>query len=121
MTELHEQTASDPNCTAAEKETSITMYGDAKEMLVSSGKRTIVKSLLQHDNFDLHSATLYDDDGDRYRYVSSREEADELDADIVFVSGRMPIGCLTVKSSPRSNNNQSGIVNHEGVKAGAFE
>jgi len=115
---MTDKVESDPNRTGAEKETGISFLGDEKVATVSSAKKTIVKSLLNHEEFEYSYFSVYD--GDSYRTVRSEDEILEEES-IVFVSGEIPIGCLTIKSSPRSNNHQSSVVNAEKIDPDAFE
>lgn len=114
--DLIEKVTSDPDLNAAEKETSITMYGDGKNAQIFSAKATIVKSLLQHDHFEADWIGGEKDGVDEKR---EEDHADDLD-EIYSTSGTVPIGILTVKSKPRSNNNQSSIVNHKTIDPEAF-
>jgi hypothetical protein len=51
--DLTEKVDRDPMLGGAEKETSITMLGDAKQFVIRSAKPTIIKSLLEHDHFEM--------------------------------------------------------------------
>lgn len=101
---------------AAEKETGITMYGDDRRMKIFSSKATVVKSLLQHDHFEAEWFGGSKDDCYQRKESGHEEDLDE----IYSICGTAPIGMLTIKSKPRSDNYQSGIVNHEGVDPEAF-
>lgn len=114
--ELVELVESDPDRTGAEKESAFTMLGDEKVITAMSAKATIVRSLLKHDHFEPEWFVV--EDGGKAN-VETIEDAADADA-IYAVSGEMPVGCLTVKSAPRSNDHQSSIVNAEGVQPGAF-
>jgi len=109
----------DPQLNGDEKETTITMCGQDKSFTVYSAKPTVVKSLLDHDHFELDWArVLADGDGSR---VTDRDALPPADGDIVAVEGSMPVGVLTVKSKPRANDNQSSVVNSETVDSSVFE
>lgn len=116
-TELSELVASDPQLSAAEKESAFSMLGNEKEFTAMSAKKTVVRSLVKHDHFDLDWAV--GKRGEERERVESREAAREFD-ELYVVSGTMPIGCLTVKSKPRSKNHQSHIVNAETIDPDAF-
>lgn len=118
-TKLDERVNRDPRLTADEKETSISMYGGDKKFTIFSAKPTIVKSLLDHDHFDLISARLLND-GTKSN-VSSREEIKSEEGDIVSVKGTMPVGVSTIKSVTRANNHQSSIVSSETIDSSVFE
>lgn len=117
--DLVERVDRDPALSAAEKETTITMYGDEKQYQIFSAKPTIVKSLLKHDHFDMDWARLLGED--TWEHVDERAEIKENEGDIVAVEGTMPIGTLTVKSKPRSNNHQSSIISTETIDASVFQ
>ena len=110
---------SDPKLTGDEKETTITMYGMDKRFSIFSAKPTVIKSLLEHDYFDLVNARLVNDEGSVR--VDSRHDIGTKEGDIVAVKGTMPIGVLTVKSKPRANNHQSSIVTAETIDSSVFE
>lgn len=117
MTDIADLAERDPALSVREKETTIRMAADEKSFHVMSEKRTIVSSLLQHPEFELSWARVVN--GDETTRVSETNELREVDA-IYAVAGRMPVGCLTVKSKPRSNNHQSSVVNSETIDADAF-
>jgi hypothetical protein len=118
-TNLAERVDRDPRLTADEKETSITMYGSDKKFTIFSAKPTIVKSLLDHDHFDIISARLLKE-GTKSN-VSNRDELKTTEGKIVAVKGKMPVGVLTIKSVTRANNHQSSIVSSETVDSSVFE
>lgn len=107
-----------PNMSGAEKETTITMFGDGKSFTIFSAKPTIVKSLLKHDHFDFNWAVV--SEADKNERVSSMDELRQSSGEIVSIEGELPIGTLTVKSKPRSNNHQSSIVSTEGIDPSVF-
>jgi hypothetical protein len=109
----------DPKLSGEEKETTITMYGLDKQFAIYSAKPTIVKSLLKYDHFELIWArVLTEEEATR---INERDDLEESEGDIVAVSGRMPIGLLTIKSKPHANNHQSSIVSTETVDSSVFE
>jgi len=115
--ELIDQVENDPDLNSAEKESSVTFLGDEKRFTIFSAKRTIVKSLLEHDNFEVKWLQI-DKNGKKVRVDDPENVGDST---IYSVSGTMPIGCLTIKSKPRSNNHQSSVVNSETIDADAFQ
>jgi hypothetical protein len=120
--DLTEKVETDDGLEPMERETNITIEGDKKEMRIYSAKKTVVKSLLEHDHFELHHANATTDTDNKYPYQTfyNREQLESAEA-IYTVTGTMPLGCLTVKSAPRSNNNISSVVNAEGVDPEAFD
>lgn len=109
----------DPMLNGDEKETTITMYGSDSQFDIYSAKPTIIKSLLKHDHFELKEARVIGSD-DTHR-VNELNELEETRGDIVAVKGKMPIGVLSVKSKPRTNNHQSSIVTSETIDSSVFE
>lgn len=117
--DLTERVDRDPELNGAEKETTITMLGDEKHFSIYSAKPTIIKSLFDHNHFELEWARVLGEDGSHR--VTERERLYDVDGDIVAVSGEMPVGTLTVKYKPRTNNHQSSIISTETVDASVFE
>jgi len=111
-----DKVTSDPMLNATEKETAITILGDGKQMNIFSAKATVVKSLLKHNHFEAEWVGGKKDGS--YQRVDGGDEA-TLDA-IYSISGTAPVGLLTVKSKPRSNNHQSSIVNSHTIDPEAF-
>lgn len=119
VTDLTAHVDRDPQLNGDEKETTITMGGQDKSFTVYSAKPTVVKSLLDHDHFELDWARVVaDGEGDR---VPDREALPPAEGAIVAVEGSMPVGVLTVKSTPRANDNQSSVVNSETIDSSVFE
>ena len=117
MADLAERVENDTDRQIVEKETTISAHGNEDVLHVFAAKKTVVKSLLKHNHFDLDWAEGGNED------YTSRYDADEIhEADAIYaVSGTMPLGVLTVKSKPRSQNNISSVVNHKTVDPDAFE
>lgn len=120
MTETHltEKVERDPTLSGSEKETTISMYGDDKRFTVYSAKPTIVKSLLEHDFFEMNWARVLHDG--ESTYVDEASGLEDVEGDIVAIEGTLPVGTLTVKSKPRANNHQSSIVSTETVDPSVF-
>lgn len=116
--ELAERVEPHPNLGGAEKETTISMYGDSKEYTIFSAKPTVVRSLLKHDHFEMDWAVVASD-GQTER-VLGLEALRESEGEIVSIEGSMPVGTLTVKSKPRANNHQSSIVSWETIDPSVF-
>jgi hypothetical protein len=95
------------------------MLGDEKQFAIHSAKPTIIKSLLEHDHFEMDWARVLD--GEEKERVHERERLHETDGDIVAITGKMPIGTLTIKYKPRANNHQSSIISTETVDSSVFE
>lgn len=106
-----------------EKETTINMYGQDKKYTIYSAKPTIIKKLLKHDHFELDWARVISEDstGRKKERINNRRDLKNAEGDIVAVKGTMPVGVLTVKSKPRSNNHQSSIVTAETIDSSVFE
>lgn len=108
---LVENVQSHSRMSKMEKETSIHFTGDADEATITTYKATIVKSLLKHDYAEVYRVVVERQE-QPHRIVDVEEDGWDVVADetIVGCHARLPIGCLTVKGSPRSNNYQSSIV-----------
>lgn len=116
--DLAERVGPHPNLGGAEKETTISMYGDSKKYTIFSAKPTIVRSLLKHEHFEFDWAVVANN-GSTERLMDI-DTLRESDGEIVSIEGSMPIGTLTVKSKPRSNNHQSSIVSWKTIDPSVF-
>ena len=117
--DLTEKVDRDPVLSGAEKETTITMMGDEKWFEIYSAKPTMIKSLLEHNHFDMIWARVMRDNGTER--LSDQSELKDIDGDIVGIKGAMPIGTLTIKYKPRTKDHQSSIISTETVDSSAFE
>lgn len=115
---LIERVDRDPALGGDEKETTLTMYGQDKKFTIHSSKPTVIKSLLDHNHFELEWARVITDNGSTR--IRTLEDLAESEGKIVGVTGEMPVGVLTVKSKPRANNHQSSIVNSETIDPSVF-
>ena len=88
------------------------MYGDSKEATIHSFRPSVVRSLLQHDHLEVTEIIGRNNDGSMVR-ADDRTTAQERLRVIHAVTGKIPVGCLKVKSTRRSNNHQSNIVSNE--------
>lgn len=116
---LAERVAPHPDLSGAEKETTISIYGDSKEYSIFSAKPTIIKSLLRHDHFEIDWAVVAANGSTEQ--ITGADTLHDSNGDIVSLEGRLPVGTLTVKSKPRANNNQSSIVSWETIDPSVFE
>lgn len=117
--ELIQMVDRDPALGAAEKETTISMMGNEKHFTIYSAKPTIIKSLLDHDHFELGWARVLGENGADRKV--GLDELKESSGNIVAIKGKMPIGTLNIKYKPRQNNHQSSIISTEGVDPSVFE
>ncbi len=117
--DLTEKVDRDPMLNGTEKETTVTMLGDEKQFTIHSAKPTIIKSLLEHNHFEMDWARVLDDE-DKER-VHERERLHEINGVVVAITGKMPIGTLTVKYKPRANDHQSSIISTDTVDSSVFE
>lgn len=109
----------DPSLSSVEKESWFNMTGDAKHLFAGSRKRTIVASLIDHPHYEERWYSLLLEDGGETIHEPEDDVPESAEA-IIAVGGRLPIGCLTVKSKPRSNNHQSSVVNSKQIDPDAF-
>lgn len=83
--------ATDPKLSPAERETSIRWAADEDHATIHTDEPAIIRSLLAHEYFET---------------VSQRKS----EGTIVSLRGKLPLSCLTVKSTRRSDDNA-----HHGV------
>jgi hypothetical protein len=117
LTELPVET--DPNISINEREFNCTVTGREDEMHIFAGLKTVVKSLLNHDLFEPYQVRIAVGDG--CRTIAFNDQIPDSATAIYSVWGTMPVGCLTVKSVTRSQNNVSSVVNSETVDPSVFE
>ena len=113
--------ASHTSLSSAEKETGIHFAGDESAFTVTTYKPTIVKSLLEHDHAEVYRYIVSTESGG-HRSVSAHEvqPSDLTDETIVGCHATMPIGTLSIKSVPRTENYQSQIVTSKTIDEDAF-
>lgn len=116
---LVEKVDRDPALSGAEKETTLTMMGDEKKFEIYSAKPTIIKSLLQHNHFEIVRARVMNESGQER--ISDRNKLADINGDIVAIKGKMPVGTLSIKYKPRVNNHQSNIISTDTVDSSVFE
>lgn len=103
----------DPDRVSIEKETMINFYNREEMSSVFSAQRAVISALFGNEYFELE----WWSDGDG-RYYDEPGDDDVVCA----VSGEIPVGCLTVKGKPRSENTPSGVVNKtKDIPDGAFD
>jgi len=110
--ELHKRVEADSNLSRAEKETTISMYGDSKEATIHSFRPSVVRSLLQHDHLEVTEIIGRNNNGSMVR-ADDRTTAQEQLRVIHGVTGKIPVGCLKVKSTRRSNDHHQDIVSNK--------
>jgi hypothetical protein len=108
---LTERVAPDPDLKLKERETTFSFADDEDRARVHSASPAVVRRLLAHDEVSITSATIHDGEG--VENISGPALPDS-NGDIVSVRGELPVGCLSVKTVPR-NNNQAGNVVSDGV------
>lgn len=80
----------DPALSPLERETNITFSVADDKTRVSSEEASIIRWLLEHPEYE-------------------EEDRREHDDDVVFITGKLPIGCLMLKGKPRKSNHHSRI------------
>jgi hypothetical protein len=80
-----------PGLTPAEKEVTIRFDRDSDRLHVCSDVGSITARLLQHPDFE-------------------EEDRTTIDGNVVQVSGTLPVGVLSIKSKPRTNNHLGQVV-----------
>lgn len=91
---LADKVANNPTQTPVERETAFSFAEPDGEVTVSSNEKTIMRRLLLNDYFAIEWAVFTDDD------------------EIIQLQGTMPVGMLTIKSSPRINNAHESVVKY---------
>ena len=115
LADLTDAVRSDPEARPFERETSYRFDAtDDDRMIVYSGMPSQVRGWLRHEHFEPSWFVITND---RHHFeADSTQEAQELlddldDAGITGLRGKLPIGCLTVKSSPRASNSVGQVIN----------
>lgn len=98
----------DPAREPHEKETAIHTDGDGDYADVTSFKKVVFQKLLQRPEFDVERLHVLNDDG-RENTVDSLDEAAERSLTIIGVTGRIPVGAVTI-GAPRNSNSHADLV-----------
>jgi len=92
-------------------ETATHMAGTDEQMTVTSYKNTVVRSLLEHDHADISWLVCESNDGGHKRFESVEDVWDTFDEPTVLgITVAMPVGCLSIKGTPRTNDHHSSVV-----------
>lgn len=104
---------SDPEITSVEKETTIRFANPDDMAHIFTEQRGVISSLLENDFFEL----------DCWRGPEGKSASVPGEDEVVHaLNGTIPIGCLTIKGKPRSNNTPSGVANKtEEIPDGTFD
>jgi hypothetical protein len=100
--------ADDPDRSAVEKETGITIVGNEPVATIHAYRASVVRRLIGLPHFELQRATLRDSDA-RVREVASFEEV-QPDEDVIGVVGQIPVGAIKISCNPRQSDEHTFIV-----------
>ena len=97
----------DPALQSVEKETTIRWAKPDDEAVIHTDEAGIGRRLLAHDHATVEEVTVLDADDTRQR--KSPEEVDDED-EPVAIRCRLPVGAVTVGSSPRKTSQHADVV-----------
>jgi hypothetical protein len=100
--------AEDPTREPHEKETALHLEGDASHLSITSFKRVVYEKLFQRPEFQPRRIHVANDEG-HWTVDSIRSIAHDKDSKIIGVTGRVPVGSLSV-GVPRDSNSHARIV-----------
>jgi hypothetical protein len=95
----------DTDITPEEKETTLRLGKVEDEATIYTAEAGISRRILAHPDIEILGLTVAE--GDARREISVDEHDNE---DIVGVRGSVPVGALSVRSSPRSSTGHADIV-----------
>lgn len=101
-----EAVGSDPDLLPEERETSFRFTDRNDRVRVYTENAAIARRLLQHPEFDLATLRVSDDE----RFGAVVDPVDFSGGRVTGVQGTIPMGCLTVKKSPRSTGGKADVV-----------
>jgi len=94
-----------------EQETTMQFFGDADRFQITTYRPTMVRSLLEHAYAEIEWLYLGVPEG---RNTRVQEPSEVLRSDsqerIEGICARLPLGALSIKGSPRNEDQHSGIV-----------
>lgn len=109
--------ATDPASAPFEREGSILYDAEGDQAAIYSAHPTDIRSYLRHEHFSLDWLVvkidgLHHEATDLHETREIIDDADDdADVRVTGIHGTLPIGCITVKSKPRSSSNLSLVVN----------
>lgn len=103
-----EQLSEDPYREPHEKETAIHTEGDGTHYSVTSFKKVVYEKLLRRPEFQVQRVHVIDEDN-RERAFDTIEECEGQSILVIGVTGRMPVGSLSI-GQPRNSNSHAEIV-----------
>lgn len=96
-----------------ERETRFSWSGGTNAADIHTAERSLMRRLLSHPEFELDWFECRNGDrGSRAVYV--HEMAEEWDGeDVLSINGTIPIGCVSLKSSPRKADSHARVVSRK--------
>lgn len=108
----------DPALQSAEKETTIRWAKPDDEAVIHTDEAGIGRRLVAHDHATVEEVTVLDADDTRQR--KSPEEVDDED-EPVAIRCRLPVGGVTIGSSPRKTSQHAAVVSARVLADGGVE
>lgn len=115
LSTLADHAATDPNRTAAERESQVSWAVDTDRAHVETTEPALIRRWVNLDHFTLKWFVAHDGDGYR-EYGPAGDQATWLAAwndagrpGVVQIVGSVPIGAVVVKTVPRVSDGHSGI------------
>lgn len=111
----------DPMLDPAERTFNIEFIKSEGLVDVFSEEKTSIKHLREHNYFNVSEIRVGDENRVWVGHPDTIEPQNTRELELYAMWGTMPIGCLTVKSSPRSNNYVSNVINNEEFDGSVFD
>jgi len=99
--------AENSDLTPAEKETSISFAKTDDTARVFTAEAGLMRRLLSHEHFEVDHVVPQNG-----MKVESIEEIDAPETTIVGVAGRVPVGCLKMRTSIRGSSGHANVVSY---------
>lgn len=101
---LQMQIGEDPLRQPMEKETIISIEGDADRATITSFKRVVYEKCLQHPKFELKWVNVIDKNARIYTTPCLDVVRKNPYAVIIGITGTIPVGCLSIGAARNSNS-----------------
>lgn len=93
-----------------EKQTSLSIEGDATHAEVTSFKKVVFEKWLRHPEFEITHLTVRHTDGSQRTIESLDVVQENPDLTVIGAVGKFPVGCVSI-GAPRNSNSHADIVN----------
>lgn len=105
--ELIDRTRENPDLAPAEKETTIRFAKDEDRATVFTAEGGLARRLIAHSDFTITSLVVRRGEHNTHRITPENVNDDDV---LVGVKGKLPLGVLSVRGSPRSTRGHAAIV-----------